>query len=334
MANKLQSPIRKKLLEAFRQANGEFLSGQALADIVGCSRTAVWKHIEDLRKEGFKLDAIRKKGYRILHTPDRVSQNEIHLGLNTKSLGQTIYYEETVPSTQKLAHQYAQNGAPEGTLVIADEQTEGRGRLMRNWHSSKRTGIWMSLILKPQLPPQRAPQFTLIAAVAVVQAIEEVWDLHPEIKWPNDILLNGKKVTGILTELQAESDKINSIIIGMGTNVNQTIEDFPQELHSIATSLAIEKGQMIPRSRLVQKILEKLELYYEIYMKEGFSPIKLLWEGYAISIGKEITARTITGEIKGKALGINDDGVLRIQDHSGHIHEVYSADIEVNEPIQ
>jgi BirA family transcriptional regulator, biotin operon repressor / biotin---[acetyl-CoA-carboxylase] ligase len=323
-------PIRKKLIQAFSESNGEFLSGQALADIAGCSRTAIWKHIEELRKEGFVLEAVRKKGYRIVNTPDSVTENKISLGLETQTLGQVIHYEESVPSTQKIAHDLAGNGAVEGTLVIADEQTAGRGRLMREWHSSPSSGIWMSLILKPHLPPQKAPQFTLITAVAVVQAIEEVTELQPQIKWPNDILINGKKVTGILTELQAESDKINSIIIGIGMNVNHTIDHFPDEIRSIATSLAIEKGNQLSRAELVQNVLERIESLYKLYMKEGFTPIKLLWESYAVSIGKKIRARTINGTIEGTALGITAEGVLKIKDHKGTVHQIYSADIEVN----
>lgn len=326
----MQSTIKKKLLHALSESDKEFLSGQALADIAGCSRTAIWKHIEELRKEGFVLEAVRKKGYRIIDTPDSVTESKIRLGLQTKTLGRVIHYEESVQSTQRIAHVLAGDGASEGTLVIADEQTAGRGRLMREWHSSKGTGVWMSLILKPLLPPQKAPQFTLITAVAVVQAIEEVTDLHPQIKWPNDILIDGKKVTGILTELQAESDKINSIIIGIGMNVNHTKEHFPDELQKIATSLAIEQGEPLSRSEIVQKVLERIEALYSIYMKEGFTPVKLLWESYAISIGKKIRARTINGTIEGRALGITDEGVLKIEDSAGTVHQIYSADIEVN----
>jgi BirA family transcriptional regulator, biotin operon repressor / biotin---[acetyl-CoA-carboxylase] ligase len=322
--------IRKKLIQAFSESNGEFLSGQSLADIAGCSRTAIWKHIEELRKEGFVLEAVRKKGYRIVNTPDIVTENKIRLGLQTSTLGQVIHYEESVPSTQKIAHDLASNGAVEGTLVIADEQTAGRGRLMREWHSSLGNGVWMSLILKPHLPPQKAPQFTLITAVAVVQAIEEVTELQPQIKWPNDILINGKKVTGILTELQAESDKINSIIIGIGMNVNHSIDHFPDEIQAIATSLAIEQGAQLSRAKVVQTILERMESLYTLYMKEGFTPIKLLWESYAVSIGKRIRARTINGTIEGTALGITAEGVLKIEDQEGIVHQIYSADIEVN----
>lgn len=189
----MQSPTRKRLLEAFTEANGEFLSGQALADILGCSRTAIWKHIEELRKEGFELEAVRKKGYRIVSTEDRVSENEIRLGLNTKFLGHLIHYLDSTDSTQKVAHKLSQEGCPEGTIVIAEEQKNGRGRLTRHWYSPKYTGVWMSIVLRPNLSPQKAPQFTLIAAIAVVQAIEELTNVLPEIKWPNDILINGKK---------------------------------------------------------------------------------------------------------------------------------------------
>lgn len=325
----MQSPTRTKLIEAFSHANGEFLSGQALANILGCSRTAIWKHIEELRKEGFELEAIRNKGYRIISTPKNMTENELRLGLKTTIFGKTIQYLESTDSTQKVAHQLAQEGCPDGTLVIAEEQTNGRGRLARNWHSPKYTGIWMSLVLRPKLPPAKAPQFTLIAAVAVARAIEDICEISPDIKWPNDLLLNGKKITGILTELQADSDKINAIIMGIGMNVNQKEQDFPKELHNIATSLAIETGKEISRSELVKRILENLEKYYLLYLEKGFAPLKLLWESYAVSLGKEIIARTISGNISGKALGITEEGVLKIEDQNGQIHKIYSADIEM-----
>ncbi|WP_429648813.1 biotin--[acetyl-CoA-carboxylase] ligase [Aeribacillus pallidus] len=329
MATVVQSPIRKQLLEAFAEANGEFLSGQTLAKILGCSRTAVWKHIEELRKEGYQLEAVRKKGYRIVQAPDKVTENEIQFGLQTKRLGQTIYYEESVESTQQIAHRLSYEGYPEGTLVISEEQVAGRGRMTRSWYSPKYTGIWMSLILRPNLPPQKAPQFTLIAAVAISQAIEEISGIEAEIKWPNDILIRGKKVTGILTELQADADKIHSIIIGMGVNVNQSSTDFAADIKPIATSIAIEAKKKIPRAQLVRRILEKLEIYYDLYMEEGFRPIKLMWESRAVSIGKNIIARTINGTIEGKALGITDEGILQLEDAQGIIHHIYSADIEI-----
>ncbi|MFK2824191.1 biotin--[acetyl-CoA-carboxylase] ligase [Bacillus sp. B190/17] len=324
----MQSSVKQQLLEAFSKADGEFVSGQALAEILGCSRTAIWKHIEALRQEGFELEAVRKKGYRILTKPDKVTENEILIGLQTDWLGKKIVSLETTDSTQKEAHRLAQEAFKEGTVVIAEEQTAGRGRMAREWYSPKYTGIWMSIILKPSLPPYKAPQFTLITAVAIIEAIMETTGLHPEIKWPNDILLNGKKVTGILTELQADADQIHSIIIGIGMNANQ--KEFPDELKEIATSLAIEKGEVVSRSQLVQVILKNLEMYYDVYMKEGFTNIKKRWEKYALSIGKQITARTVTGAIRGKALGITEEGVLKLLDEEGTIHDIYSADIEID----
>lgn len=325
----MQTDVRKKMLELFSKHKGEFISGQEMADYIGCSRTAVWKHIEELRKEGFELEAVRKKGYRINKAPERVTENEIRLGLKTKTLGREIYYYESLDSTQKIAHSLANEGAPEGTIVIADEQTMGKGRMSRIWHSPKYTGIWMSIILKPNIPIHKAPQLTLLAAVAVVQAMEDTTNVTPQIKWPNDVLINGKKVTGILTELQAEADRIHSVIIGMGINVNQSKEDFPEELQQKATSLMIETGEKQVRSSFVQTLLLKLETLYEMYLQKGFTPIKLLWESYAISIGKEITATTLQSVIRGQALGITDEGVLLVKDREGIVHSIYSADIEI-----
>jgi BirA family transcriptional regulator, biotin operon repressor / biotin---[acetyl-CoA-carboxylase] ligase len=329
VAGSVQSETRKKLLELFSNAKGDFISGQKISEILGCSRTAVWKHIEDLRKEGFELEAVRRLGYRITKIPDKITANEIQLGLKTEVLGRHIYFEEEVDSTQKIAHKLAYEGAPEGTLVVAELQKAGRGRLDRTWFSPKGTGIWMSLILRPPIPPQKAPQLTLLAAVAIAQAIQEVTGIVPDIKWPNDILINRKKCVGILTELQAEPDQIQSVIVGMGVNVNHQLSEFPEEIQSVATSLAIEKGSPIKRAELIQEILFKFETLYRQYLQHGFFAIKLLWEGYAINIGKEIVARTLNGSMKGKALGINNEGVLMLEAEDGTVHYIHSADIEL-----
>lgn len=326
----MSTSIRNQLIQALSNAEGEFLSGQALAEIIGCSRTAIWKHIEQLRKDGFVLDAVRSKGYRIISTPNKMTKSDILFGLETEQFGRNIYYFDSVNSTQKVAHEVTNEGAPEGTIVIADEQTQGKGRLAREWHSLKQKGVWMSLIVKPNLPPQQAPQFTLITAVAAARAIESVTGLSPEIKWPNDILLNGKKVIGILTELQAEADKITALIIGIGMNVNHSDEDFPEEIKEIATSLALEKGDEVSRVKLIQTFLKTFEKYYHLYLEKGFAPLKVLWESYAISIGKTITATTVAEKITGKAIGITDQGVLKVEDDQGKVHYIYSADIHIN----
>ena len=192
VAARMQSTIRKQLLQVFSEADGEFVSGQTISDKLGCSRTAVWKHMEDLRNEGYELEAVRRLGYRIASKPDKVTANEIQLGLQTKHIGRTVYFEESVESTQYIAAKLAYEGAEEGTIVVAEEQTAGRGRLSRKWHSPKGTGIWMSIILRPSIPVHHAPQLTLLAAVSVAQAIEKCTGVNVGIKWPNDILIQGK----------------------------------------------------------------------------------------------------------------------------------------------
>ncbi|MDM5154161.1 biotin--[acetyl-CoA-carboxylase] ligase [Bacillus sp. DX1.1] len=325
----MQSTMRKQLLQIFSEADGEFVSGQTISDKLGCSRTAVWKHMEDLRSEGYELEAVRRLGYRINSKPDKVTANEIQLGLQTEFIGRTVYFEESVESTQHIAARLAYEGAAEGTIVVAEEQLAGRGRLSRKWHSPKGTGIWMSIILRPTVPVHQAPQLTLLAAVSVAQAIEKCTGVNVGIKWPNDILIQGKKAVGILTEMQADPDKINAVIIGIGINVNQKQEHFADEIQHIATSLAIEVGKPIARAELMQHIFLQMEKLYQEYLKNGFSVIKLLWESYAVSIGKEITARTMKDAITGVAKGITADGVLMLEDHEGHIHHIHSADIEI-----
>lgn len=325
----MQSSIRKQLLEIFSEANGEFLSGQTISEKLGCSRTAVWKHMEGLRNEGYELEAVRRLGYRIANKPDKVTANEIALGLQTEFLGRTIYFEESVESTQQIAARLAYEGVAEGTVVVAEEQTAGRGRLSRKWHSPKGTGIWMSMILRPTVLVHQAPQLTLLTAVGVAQAIEKYTNLSIGIKWPNDILINGKKAVGILTEMQADPDKINAVIIGIGINVNQKQEHFADEIQHIATSLAIEADEQFVRAELMQLIFLQIEKLYKEYLERGFGVIKLLWESYATSIGKEIAARTMKETITGVAKGITADGVLLLEDKEGNIHHIHSADIEM-----
>ncbi len=324
-----QESIKNRLLEAFSEMGDQFRSGQDLANMIGCSRTAIWKHIEGLREDGFEVESIKKKGYRLLQSPQAISVNKINEFLHTKRMGRNITCLDTIDSTQKLALELAGNGADEGTIVLAEEQTGGRGRLARKWFSPKYTTISMSMLIRPDLPLSRAPQFTLIAAVAVALAIEEVTGLTPEIKWPNDLLLNGKKVTGILTELQAEANQIRSMIVGIGINVNQKEKDIDPEIKQPATSLLIESAKSVSRDRLIAIILQNFEKFYDLYIREGFRPIKIIWESYSISIGKTVKAKTSKGEIVGKALGITEEGVLQLEDSDGKIHFIYSADIEI-----
>ena len=321
--------VTHKLAKRLIEAGGEAVSGQQLADEFGLSRTAIWKHIKELEEQGYEIASIRKKGYCLVKLPDTLEPLLIQVQLKTKTLGKVIEYAKSYPSTQIIAHQLAQQGTPDGTVVLTEEQTAGRGRLARKWDSAYGKGIWMSLILRPDVPPQRAPQFTLVAAVAVVRAIEEVTSLRPEIKWPNDILLNGKKCTGILTELQSDADGIQALIIGIGLNVNQTELDFDPEIRKIATSLKMESGEEVSRAELVRAVLYHAEKYTNQYIEEGFGMLKLLWESYSSTIGKQVRARMASGTLEGIAEGITEEGVLQLRTPDGKLHGIYSADIEM-----
>ncbi|AMA73542.1 biotin--[acetyl-CoA-carboxylase] ligase [Aneurinibacillus thermoaerophilus] len=322
--------IRENLLQMFKQAGGEFISGEEISRRLGVSRTAIWKHIEEFREEGYVFEAVRRSGYRLVFAPDVMIAEEIKVGLSTRVLGQKIYYYPSIDSTQNKCQELAKEGAPEGTLVVADQQTEGKGRLGRVWHSPPGANISMSLLLRPALELQKCPQLTLLTAVAVVETLHEFCGISAQIKWPNDILINGKKVCGILTELNAESDRIHSLIVGIGLNVNTLPEHFPEDVHGIATSLRIEKGEPLRRVPLLQQILTRLEELYDLYLAKGFAPVKKRWETYAVTIGKKVTIRTLQGSLSGYAEGIDESGVLLVRREDGSVTKVYSADVEIH----
>lgn len=327
----MNTNIKNELLKRLFEAKGEPVSGQEFADEFGLSRTAIWKYIREFEEEGYEITSIRKKGYVLIASPDRVNAANIQKYLQTETYGRTVDYHERIGSTQNLAHDAAQADAPDGTLIIAEEQTAGKGRLSRPWNSAARKGIWMSLIIRPALMPQQAPQMTLVAAVAIVRAIENVAGIEATIKWPNDIMLNGKKITGILTELQSEPDRVKAIILGIGMNVNQDEEDFPLELQEIATSLKMNSGRHIDRAQLIAEILGFIELYTKMYEKHGFGPIKLLWEGYSNITGKRIRAVMLNETVEGTALGISEEGLLELQLDNGGVRGIYSADIVIKD---
>ncbi|WP_028775876.1 biotin--[acetyl-CoA-carboxylase] ligase [Shimazuella kribbensis] len=320
--------LRHKILSVLLEDRSNFLSGEEISRKVGVSRAAIWKHIEELRNEGYEIDAKPRKGYRLIYRPDRVATEEIKNELQTENFGQHLRYEPVAKSTQILAHQWARAGAEEGSLVIADEQQEGKGRLGRNWHSPPRTGIWMSLILRPNIPIQQAAHLTLLASVGVCLAIRRTTKLPVKIKWPNDILIEGKKVCGILTELRGDQDKINYVILGIGINVNQEPDDFSSELSDIATSLSIEGKTKYSRATLIANVMKELEDYYQLYLYKGFDPIRIKWESLSGLIGQKITARTPQSLIEGIAESLNSDGSLLIRTNTDNV-TIYSADIKI-----
>lgn len=323
----MSADFKLEVLKRLQGAAGEPLSGQQLADTLAISRTAIWKHMNQLKEEGYVIETIRKKGYVLKKMPDIIDVAKIKASLQTTSFGHNIHYEEQLASTQPVAHQLAQEGAAEGTVVICEQQTAGKGRMLRPWVSEKGKGIWMSVILRPDVPTYKAPQFTLVAAVAVAKAIEDVVDVRPEIKWPNDLLINGYKCTGILTEMQAEPDRVNALIMGIGINVNHTMDDFPEELQTIATSLQMITQKEIDRATLIARILLYLEQYSAAYVAEGFTHIKREWENYSCTLGNRIRVTTLREQFVGEAIEISEEGILSVRLDDGEVKRVYSADI-------
>ena len=321
--------VTHKLAGRLIEAKGAAVSGQQLADEFGISRTAVWKHIKELEEQGYEITSVKKKGYSLVSQPDTLEPAGLQPLLKTRVIGRTMVYQQSCASTQIIAHQLAQEGTPAGTVAITEEQTAGRGRMARVWDSAYGKGVWMSIVLRPDVVPQKAPQFTLVAAVAMVRAIEEVTGVKPEIKWPNDILIKGKKCTGILTELQSDADGIQALIIGIGLNVNQDLSDFGEEVQPIATSLKMESGRAVSRQEMVRSILFHLEQYTDLYVDQGFGILKVLWESYSSTIGNQVRARLPKETLEGIAEGITEDGVLQLRTADGKLHSIYSADIEM-----
>lgn len=352
--------LRYQLLNELLEHRDTYLSGEELSNRLKVTRTSVWKHMEELRKDGYEITAAKKRGYKLTGVPDSLSESTILPYLESKSFGQQLYVHDVVDSTMDIAQDLALNEAPEGTLVIANHQRLAKGRMGRKWFSPPGTGIWMSMILRPDIPFADAPQLTLLTSVAVLQGIQQIADVNIGIKWPNDLLINNKKVVGILTQLNAEPDQIHDIIIGVGINVNQLEQDFPEEIREKVTSLRMEQAALeynlkeidvenaalidqplpveaeeesslpkLERNKLIIHIVKEWEKLYHIYLQCGFAPIKTLWESYSVSLGKTIVARTINGNYEGVAKEINDDGVLLLEDNKGEIHKIYSADIEI-----
>ncbi|HAM81161.1 biotin--[acetyl-CoA-carboxylase] ligase [Ornithinibacillus bavariensis] len=319
---------RSKLIKLLSLQDDNYISGQEISDKLKISRSAIWKHMKELEKDGYEIEAKRNKGYRILGSPNKVSENTIQWGLETNWLGKKVIHKASTPSTQIVAHQLAQEGAGHGTVVIADEQTAGKGRLSRDWYSAKNKGIWMSIILRPNILPYLAPQLTLLTATVLADVFQKKLQLAPKIKWPNDIILNDKKVSGILTEMQAEQDKINYVIIGFGINVNHEQKELPNTIINRATSLKIETGQAWEIIDLIQRILATFEEKYEEYMSKGFPIVKQNWEQNGYRIGEKTKIKSFQSVDEAVIMGIADDGALLAKYQDGEVKKIYSAEID------
>lgn len=315
------------LLEALKEKRSNYVSGEALARELNVSRTAIWKHIKSLRKNGYTIEPCPKLGYKYMAAPDKLLPLEILHNLKTNCLGRHAIHFLEVGSTQDVAKEMVVKGASEGTLIIAEGQTKGRGRLGRTWLSPQGQGIYLSLILRPQISPIHAPRITLMAAVAIAHAIEAITPVEAQIKWPNDVLILHRKVAGILTEIDAEMDRTNAVILGIGININNDSTSFPRELRNTVTSLRMETGREISRLGLLQTLLLELENLYETFKVKGFIPILGVWKEKDVTIGSRVKAVLMDRELVGQAVDIDHEGALILRDEKGDIHRIVSGDV-------
>ncbi|PKN65811.1 MAG: biotin--[acetyl-CoA-carboxylase] ligase, partial [Deltaproteobacteria bacterium HGW-Deltaproteobacteria-10] len=288
------------LLDSLKQKQGKWVSGEYLAQRLSMTRSAVWKRISILKEEGYGIDSKTSKGYRLLEIPDLLLAREIRDRLLTSVLGQgEIYRYLSTDSTNNRAKEFAAAGAAEGVLVIAEEQAHGRGRLDRPWFSSAGENICASLIVRPCLPPGSASRMVILTAVAAAEALIAATGLTATVKWPNDILVGGRKIGGILLEMAVEMDVIDYMVIGLGINVNSPAERFPEEIRAKTTSVLMETGTAFSRITLLCKFLEFLEQGYNMFRESGFEPIINRWKALTDMVGRQVTIRTIGGCYKG-----------------------------------
>lgn len=317
--------INAKILDVLRARTHTYISGEQLSRELNMSRTAVWKHVNALRSLGYRVEAITSMGYKLISSPSLLLPLEIKNGLNTRFIGQNIHWEYEVTSTNTIAAQLADKGAPEGTVVVSECQKQGRGRMGRNWISQPENGIYLSLILRPNFVPMKAPCVTFISAIAVVEALEHVLGLKAGIKWPNDVMIHGKKVSGILTELKAEMECIHYVIVGIGINVNNN--RFPKAFRDKVTSLSLEVKHKLSRIAIVQALLSSLERWYVSTLEHGIEQTFERWRDLSCTVGNPVEVNLGDEILYGVASRLSSDGSLYVQLDSGEERQILAGDV-------
>ncbi len=319
--------MKKQILDMLKREKG-FISGEELSNRLGVSRTAVWKHINELRKDGYNIESFSKKGYRLRSAPDLLDERELEVPEGQKIGSQLIHFDE-IDSTNNYAKKIGNEGCPHGTVVIAERQTSGRGRVGREWKSDNSQGLWFSIVLRPVLVPEEVQIVTLAASVAVVEGIRDGLGIDCGIKWPNDIILEGCKLAGILTELSAEPGHVNYVVVGIGMNVNQDQGCFEDEIKGKATSLKIHTGEAVSRVKLLGCILTRFEEVYGIMLQGGAGELIERWERYSVTIGREVRVLFREKEYIGTARSIAKDGRLIVKCTDGEVREISAGEVQV-----
>jgi BirA family biotin operon repressor/biotin-[acetyl-CoA-carboxylase] ligase len=314
--------MKSKILEILEK-EGNYVSGEEISKEIGISRAAVWKHVKKLRELGYEIDSKTNEGYKLIRSPDRPMKFELERTLNTKIVGKKILFFEEVDSTNNKAKQIALE-EKDGTVVVSEMQTSGRGRRGREWHSPK-GGIYISFILKPNIPPEKAPQLTLVSSLALVETLNTMNnELNAKIKWPNDVLIRGKKISGILTELSADMEKINYIVVGVGVNLNTDANNLPET----GTSLKLELKEDVSVKLFLKSFLEKYDSVYQIYLNGEINQIIKLWKDNSDTLGKNVKIIGINETYEGFAKDIDENGALILKIDHKEI-KVYSGDVSL-----
>lgn len=343
--------IKTSILRMIRQSRG-YVSGQSLCEALGVSRTAVWKYVNQLKEEGYEFDAVSNKGYRIVKYPDIITREEIESMLpDGLAVTNVVYYHET-DSTNTRAKQEAEEGEKSGTLFITECQTGGRGRRGRSWESPAGSGIWMSLLLRPEIKPFDASMLTIVAAMGMKDAIEEIigdgvtagagdgnvagdgagdgagkGGIHCKIKWPNDIVLGDRKICGMLTEMSAETDWINYVVIGIGVNVNTT--EFDDSIKDTASSILLQTGRSVKRSDIVVAFAKHFSKYYDEFLKKcNLSGLADDYNKALINVGRDVKIVERDGSFVAKAVGIDETGSL-IVEKDGNTQRIVAGEVSV-----
>jgi len=317
-----------EILRLLKEHRSNFVSGEEMCRHLKVTRTAVWKRIGALRALGYEIEASPRTGYRLVRSPDVLSLWEVGPNLKTKWMGKKIHYYQAIDSTNSAAYQMALRGADEGEAVIAESQEKGRGRLGRPWFSPPFLNLHLSVILRPKIPPQQASLLTLMAAVATANTVERFSGLCPSIKWPNDILLNNRKVAGLLNEIHSETDRIHFVILGMGVNLNMDGKALPKEIRTKATSLKEEMGRPVSRKEFLQSLLKELEGWYSTFSKKGGAPILKAWRARSRIKGKKVRVTSFRETLVGVAIDVDTDGALILKTRTGGRRRIVAGDIE------
>ncbi len=314
--------MQERIIQFLKESDG-YISGEEISQRLKISRAAIWKHMQELRSQGYEIAAVPHLGYQLVMCPDKLLSYVIQHGLNTKTVGQNIVVLDTVTSTMDEAFRLGNDNCPDGTVVCAESQTKGRGRLGRAWTSPKGKGLYFSVVLRPKLPLAQLPQLTLMAAVALARAVEEVSGLKPSIKWPNDILIDRHKLAGILTELRAESDQVRFVVIGIGLNVNTLMH----QLVPGATSLKAAADRSFDRAQVLQSVLHSLEKGYVKLLKGHFAQIMEEWKKRSATLNQRVRVTDSTGVIEGKAINLDEDGAILIERDNGVVVRKSAGDV-------